>query len=79
MEVYMAPKVKITGEDIVKAAVELVRVRGEKAINAREIAAALNCSTQPIFTNFATCFSDKKTFLFINTARQAAQKPSLTA
>ena len=50
----MAPKVKVTREDIVKAAIELVRVHGERAINAREIAGALNCSTQPIFTNFAT-------------------------
>ena len=50
----MPPKVKITKEDIVKTAVELVRANGERSINARAIAAALHCSTQPIFSNFAT-------------------------
>jgi AcrR family transcriptional regulator len=50
----MPPKVKITKENIIKTAVELVRANGEGALNARAIAAALNCSTQPIFSNFAT-------------------------
>jgi len=50
----MPPKVKITKEDIVKTAVALVRAQGEQAINARAIAATLQCSTQPIFSNFAT-------------------------
>lgn len=50
----MPPKVKVTREDIVNAAVELVRREGASALNARAIAAALGCSTQPIFSNFAT-------------------------
>ncbi len=50
----MPPKVKITKEDIIKTAVELVRQSGEQAINARAIAASLGCSTQPVFSNFAT-------------------------
>ena len=50
----MPPKVKITKEDIVQAAVELVRENGEQAINARAIAHALHCSTQPVFSNFST-------------------------
>lgn len=50
----MPPKVKITKEDIIKTAIELTRAHGEQSINARAIATALNCSTQPIFTNFAT-------------------------
>lgn len=50
----MPPKVKITKEDIVKTAIELVREQGENAINARTVASALNCSTQPIFSNFVT-------------------------
>lgn len=50
----MPPKVKITRGDIVKTAVELVRESGADALNARSIAAALHCSTQPIFSNFAT-------------------------
>ena len=49
----MPPKVKITREEIVNAAVDLVRKAGEQAINARMVAAMLNCSTQPIFSNFA--------------------------
>lgn len=48
----MPPKVKITKEEIIKTAVELVRTSGEDAINARAVAGALNCSTQPIFSNF---------------------------
>ena len=50
----MAPKVKITKERIIETAIELVRVHGESAINARSVAAALECSTQPVFSNFAT-------------------------
>ena len=50
----MPPKVRITKEEIVQTAVSLVRERGEGALNARAIAAALNCSTQPVFSNFAT-------------------------
>ncbi len=50
----MPPKVKITREDILQSALALVRENGEEAINARAIAAALGCSTQPVFSNFAT-------------------------
>lgn len=50
----MPPKVKISKDDIIKTAVELVRSNGEQSINARAIATALNCSTQPIFSNFST-------------------------
>lgn len=50
----MPPKVKVTKEDIINAAVEIVRGSGAQAINARTIASSLNCSTQPIFSNFAT-------------------------
>ena len=48
----MPPKSKISKEDIVSAGVDLVRRSGEKGLNARNLAAALGCSTQPIFTNF---------------------------
>ena len=48
----MPPKIKTTKDDIIKAALLLVRKSGEEAINARSIAAFLNCSTQPIFSNF---------------------------
>ena len=50
----MPPKVKITKEDIIHTAVDIIRKSGAKALNARTIAAVLNCSTQPIFSNFAT-------------------------
>ena len=50
----MPPKVRIQKSEIINATVDLVRKNGEQAINARSIAAALNCSTQPVFSNFAT-------------------------
>ena len=50
----MPPKVIITKEEIIKTALEMLRKNGEGALNARSIATELNCSTQPIFSNFAT-------------------------
>ena len=48
----MAPKAKVTREEIVEAAVGLVREVGRDALNARSLATRLGCSTQPIFSNF---------------------------
>ena len=50
----MPPKAKVTKEDIINAAVDIVRNSGAQAINARAVALVLNCSTQPVFSNFAT-------------------------
>ena len=50
----MPPKVKITKEDIIKTSLERVRRNGTNALNARAVASELNCSTQPMFSNFAT-------------------------
>jgi AcrR family transcriptional regulator len=50
----MPPKVKITKEDILAAALSLVREQGEGALNARTLAGRLNCSTQPIFCNYTS-------------------------
>lgn len=50
----MPPKVKITKENIENTALEIVKNSGVEALNARNIAIALNCSTQPIFSNFET-------------------------
>ncbi len=50
----MAPKIKVTKKDIVETALTLIRRSGASAINARSIASALGCSTQPVFSNFAT-------------------------
>lgn len=49
----MAPKTKVTKEEIVDIAVDIVRKQGAAALNARTLAAALDCSTQPVFSNFA--------------------------
>ena len=50
----MPPKVRITKEEIVNTALSLLREEGLSAVNARNIAARLSCSTQPVFSNFAT-------------------------
>ncbi len=50
----MPPKVKITKDEIINAAVTIVQKDGAQALNARTIASVLNCSTQPVFSNFAT-------------------------
>lgn len=50
----MPPKIKITKDDIVQASIQLIRSEGAAAINARAIANALNCSTQPIFSYYKT-------------------------
>ena len=50
----MPPKVKITKNDVISTALELVRTGGEQALNARAIATALCCSTQPVFSNFSS-------------------------
>lgn len=49
----MPPKAKVTREQIAAEALSLVRERGIDALNARDLAARVGCSTQPIFT----CFS----------------------
>ena len=50
----MPPKVKTTKEDILNTAFTIVRQQGVQSLNARTVAAVLGCSTQPIFSNFAT-------------------------
>ncbi|MBR5514758.1 MAG: TetR/AcrR family transcriptional regulator [Clostridia bacterium] len=48
----MPPKVKISKEDILNKAVDMVRQKGIESINARALAKELECSTQPIFSNY---------------------------
>ena len=43
---------KVTKEKIAESAFELVRKNGIEALNARAIAQVLECSTQPIFSNY---------------------------
>ena len=50
----MARTARITTDDIVTAAVELVRTQGHECLNVRALAAELGCSTQPILYRFAT-------------------------
>lgn len=50
----MPPKVKVTKDDILNKAVEMVRKDGIASVNARALAAELGCSTQPIFSNYDT-------------------------
>lgn len=48
----MPPKAKFTREEIIEAALEIVREKGIEAITARELGAKLNSSARPIFTVF---------------------------
>lgn len=48
----MPRKTVIHKQDIINAAVEIVRTNGYESLNARAIAQYLGCSTQPIFSNF---------------------------
>ena len=50
----MPPKIRITREKLVYTAVDIVRREGINAVNARAVAKKLGCSTQPVFSNFAT-------------------------
>lgn len=59
----MPAKKQITKEAIIKAAFELVRKNGIGEPNARNIAKALNCSTQPIYLSFKS-MSDLKSELY---------------
>lgn len=59
-EIFMPPKPKITRDILLAGALDLVREQGVEAINARNVAARLGCSTQPIFSHFAT-MEDLKT------------------
>ena len=44
----------MTKEEIIAAALEILRQKGMEAVNARAVAAALGCSTQPIFSNYSS-------------------------
>lgn len=48
----MPPSVKFTKDEIVDAALQVVREKGAAALTTRQIAAVLGVSTRPIFTYF---------------------------
>ncbi len=49
----MPPKEKLTKNEILEAAVDIIKKDGAGALNARSLASALSCSTQPVFSNFS--------------------------
>jgi len=53
-ETKMPPKIRITKDDILNKAVEIVRREGYASVNARGLAKEIGCSTQPIFSNYET-------------------------
>lgn len=65
----MPPKIKITQKQIIDAAAEVVRTQGADGLNARNIAAAFGCSTQPIFSNFRSMAQLKSAVVEEVTAR----------
>lgn len=50
----MAPRNKYTREEMIEAAVRVVREKGIEALTAKSLAAELGVSTQPVFTCFHT-------------------------
>ncbi|MBQ7916939.1 MAG: TetR/AcrR family transcriptional regulator [Firmicutes bacterium] len=50
----MPPVKKVSRERIIAAGVAVVRREGLAGLNARTLASELGCSTQPIFSNFAS-------------------------
>ena len=48
----MPPKIKVTKEEIISVATDVVRKHGVDTLNARIVATELGCSTQPVFSNF---------------------------
>ena len=50
----LAPRIKTSYEDIMKEAIAIVREQGMEFVNARSVAAKLNCSIQPIFRTLGT-------------------------
>ena len=84
----MPPKVKITKEDIVQAALSLQREHGASAVNARGVAAALHCSTQPVYSNFETmealqqaviCAAYERYFDFLKRETESEKYPKYKA
>ncbi len=45
----MPPKIKVTQEQIIDASINIIREKGFENLNARGIAAEINCSVHPIF------------------------------
>lgn len=59
----MPPIQRITAEKIINSAFEILKEKGIDSVNARAIGKALNCSTQPIFSQFTTMDELKNTLI----------------
>lgn len=59
----MPPKAKITKEMILNTVLDITREAGFETVNARNIAARLQCSTRPIFTCYENMEELKTEFL----------------
>lgn len=59
----MPPKQRITKEDILNAGFAILKTSGIKSVNARAICKKLNCSTQPIFSQFSSMDELKSSLL----------------
>ncbi len=68
----MPPKIQITKEKIIETSINIVRRSGINSLNARAIAKELNCSTQPIFSNYSSMEELKKDV--INSAKSLYNK-----
>ena len=84
----MAAPLRVTEAAIRAAALELVRTNGPQALNARALAAALGCSTQPVFKNFPSMEALRRAVVeealavyhrFVETAVAASSEPSYKA
>lgn len=58
----MPPKQKITTQMILEAAFQITREKGFEGVNARSLAKVIGCSTQPIFSHYATMSDLKQDF-----------------
>lgn len=56
----MPPKIRITEEAMIHAAIEIVKEQGIEKLNARSLAKELGCSVQPIFRIFSSMEDLKK-------------------
>ncbi len=63
---------KVSKEEIIDAAVEILRESGTTAINARSVAKKLGCSTQPIYLSFQN-MDDLKTAMTQRAIEQHTQ------
>ena len=49
----MPPKAKFTREEVIEAALSILRAKGRSALTARALGERLNSSARPIFTLFS--------------------------